>query len=389
MEKTGPIAFYIPSLTVGGAERVTVSVANGLAKRGYEVDLVVSFNDGAFRAEVDEQVTIVDLDTPKIPVLGIGASAPCLSRYLSARSPAILFSQMTYANGIYLVSQLLARSETVSIGTIHNTLGMQEELKEKFVQLLQRRLAGQADQFVAVSEGVAESVVENVGVDREKVSVLHNPIPVREVQQQAGEAVDHRWLDSPEHEVILGVGRLERAKNFSSFLRAFAQLHENRPQTRAILVGKGSKRAELEALAAELDIEDVVSIAGFVENPYGYMGGASVLAMSSIHEGLPTVLIEALACGCQVVSTDCPSGPAEILDNGRYGRLTPVGDDTALAEAIEATLDSPLPADRLIERATDFAPAAVIDEYEAFIHQHVEPATSESVESRPDSPTAF
>jgi glycosyltransferase involved in cell wall biosynthesis len=111
--------------------------------------------------------------------------------------------------------------------------------------------------------------------------------------------------------------------------------------------------------------------------------------MSSVHEGLPTVLIEALACGCQVVSTDCPSGPAEILENGKYGRLTSVGDDTALAEAIEATLDSPLPADRLIERANDFAPDAVIDEYEAFVHQYVEPATRESVETSPESPTTF
>jgi len=389
MVNTGPIAFYIPSLTVGGAERVTVSVANGLADRGYEVDLVVSFNDGAFRDEVDEQVTIVDLNTPKIPVLGIGTSVPCLSKYLSARSPAILFSQMTYANDIYLVSQLVARSDTVSIGTIHNTLGMQEEPKEKLVQALQRRLAGQADQFVAVSEGVAESVVEYVGVDREKVSVLHNPIPVHDVQQQARQSVNHRWLDSPEHEVVLGVGRLERAKNFSSFLRAFAKLHANRPQTRAIVVGKGSERSELEALAAELGIETVVSFPGFVDNPYGYMGGASVLAMSSIHEGLPTVLIEALACGCQVVSTDCPSGPAEILHNGEYGRLTPVGDDSALAAAIEATLESPLPPDKLVERAHDFAPDAVIDEYETFVHQYVEPSTRESIEPNAESPVAF
>ena len=373
METTGPIAFYVPSLTVGGAERVTVSVANGLAKRGYEVDLVVSFNNGAFRKEVNEQVTVVDLDTPRIPVLGIGASVPCLSRYLSVRSPAIVFSQMTYANDICLVSQLVARSNTVVIGTIHNTLGMQEEPKEKFVQWLQRRLAGRADQFVAVSEGVADSVVENVGVDRQNVSVLHNPIPVCEIQQQASEPVDHRWLASSEHEVILGVGRLERAKNFSSFLRAFAQLHANRPQTRAIIVGKGSKRVELEGLARELGIEDVVSFPGFVENAYGYMGRASVLAMSSIHEGLPTVLIEALACGCQVVSTDCPSGPAEILNSGEYGRLTSVGDDAALADAIEATLESPISRDRLIERANDFAPDAVIDEYETFIHQHVDP----------------
>lgn len=374
MVNTGPIAFYVPSLTVGGAERVTVSVANGLARRGYEVDLVVSFNDGAFREEVDDSVTLVDLNTRKIPVVGIGASVPCLSQYLSERSPAILFSQMTYANDIYLVSQLLSGSDTVSIGTIHNTLGMQEERKEKFVQWLQRRLAGQADQFVAVSEGVAESVVEHVNVDREKVSVLHNPIPVNEVQQRSREAVDHQWLDSPEYEVVLGVGRLERAKNFSSFLRAFARLHESRPQTRAIIVGKGSKRDELKALAMDLGIDDVVSFPGFVDNPYGFMGGASVLAMSSVHEGLPTVLIEALACGCQVVSTDCPSGPREILADGTYGRLTTVGDDAELAAAMQAALESPMPVETLIERARDFAPEAVIDDYESFITQYVEPS---------------
>lgn len=389
MVTTGPIAFYVPSLTVGGAERVTVSVANGLAGRGYDVDLVVSFNDGAFREEVDENVTVVDLDTPKIPVVGIGASVPCLSRYLSERSPAIVFSQMTYANDIYMLSQLLSGSDTVSIGTIHNTLGMQEEPKEKFVQWLQRRLAGQADQFVAVSDGVADSVVEHVGVDRERVSVLHNPIPVSDVQERAQESVDHRWLDSPEHEVVLGVGRLERAKNFSSFLRAFARLHESRPQTRAIIVGRGSERDELEALATELGIADVVSFPGFVDNPYGFMSGASVLAMSSIHEGLPTVLIEALACGCQVVSTDCPSGPAEILADGTYGRLTTVGDDAELATAIEATLESPKPVEKLVERAHDFAPEAVIDDYEAFVKrfaapskQDIETASTETMASR-------
>lgn len=377
MVNTGPIAFYIPSLTVGGAERVTVSVANGLAKRGYEVDLVVSFNEGAFRDEVNENVTIVDLNTSKIPVVGIGASVPCLSQYLSERAPAIMFSQMTYANDIYLVSQLMSRSDTVSVGTIHNTLGMQREPKEKFVQWLQRRLASQADQFVAVSDGVADSVVEYVDVDRDKVTVLHNPIPVSEVQEQAQGSVDHQWLDSPEHEVVLGVGRLERAKNFSSFLRAFARLHESRPQTRAIIVGRGSKRDELEALTKELGISDVVSFPGFVDNPYGFMSSASVLAMSSVHEGLPTVLIEALACGCQVVSTDCPSGPAEILANGKYGRLTTVGDDAELATAIEATLDSPQPVEMLIERAHDFAPEAVIDDYESFIQQYVAPAERE------------
>ncbi|WP_049919616.1 glycosyltransferase [Haloarcula vallismortis] len=382
MVNTGPIAFFVPSLTVGGAERVTVSVANGLSKRGYEVDLVVSYNEGDFRSDVGGNVNIVDLGTRRIPGIGIGASVPALVRYLSRRSPEILFSQMTYANSIHMISQVLSGSDTVTISTIHTTLGMQEESKEKFVQWLQRHLAHQSDQFVAVSEGVANSVVEHVGVDREKVSVLYNPIPIPEVQEQAGESVDHPWTDSANLDVVLGVGRLERAKNFESFLRAFERVHTARPDTRAIVAGGGSKRTELERLAAELGIDDVVSFPGFVDNPYGYMANADVLAMSSIHEGLPTVLIEALACGCPVVSTDCPSGPAEILKDGEFGPLVDVDDDEGLAAAIQTTLDDPLPSDVLVERATDFAPAAVIDQYEAFIRNFVSVEDTNNLGSR-------
>ncbi|WP_434531779.1 glycosyltransferase [Haloarcula sp. NS06] len=245
--------------------------------------------------------------------------------------------------------------------------GCRRNRKKKLVQWLQRRLAHQIDQFVAVSEGVAESVVEHVGINREKVSVLHNPVPVNEVQERAGELVDHPWIESANLDVVLGVGRLERAKNFESFLRAFEKVHSARPDTRAIIVGRGSKRTKLETLAAELGIDDVVSFPGFVDNPYGYMAGVDVLAMSSVHEGLPTVLIEALACGCPVVSTNCPSGPAEILKDGEYGPLVNVNDDEGLATAIQTALDDPLPSDVLVERANDFAPTAVIDEYEAFI----------------------
>ncbi|GGK71284.1 glycosyltransferase [Haloarcula sebkhae] len=382
MEDTGPIAFFVPSLTVGGAERVTVSVANGLSKRGYEVDLVVSYNEGDFQTDVAGSVNLVDLETQRIPGVGIGASIPALVRYLRRQSPQILFSQMTYANDIHMISQILSGADTVTISTIHNTLGMQEEPKEKLVQSLQRRLAHQSDQFVAVSEGVAESVVEHVGVDREKVSVLHNPIPVNEVQERARESVDHPWIDSAKLDVVLGVGRLERAKNFGSLLRAFERVHAARPDTRAIIVGRGSKRTELETLATELGIDDAVSFPGFVDNPYGYMAGADVLTMSSIHEGLPTVLIEALACGCPVVSTDCPSGPAEILKGGEYGPLVDVDDDEGLAAAIQATLDDSLPSDVLVERANDFAPTAVIDQYEAFIQNFASEEVADGVGNR-------
>jgi glycosyltransferase involved in cell wall biosynthesis len=379
MTGVGPLAFYVPSLTVGGAERVTVTVANGLADRGYDVELLVPYCEGAFADEVSDPVEVVDLETKQVPFLGIGASVPRLARYLRRNDPEMLFSQMTYANDVCLFTHLLTGSDAVTVPTVHNTYGMQEEPKERFVEVLARGLSSQADQIVAVSEGVAESVVEHLGVERHRVSVLHNPIPVEEVHERGQNGVDHPWLDNPEQDVVLGVGRLERQKNFRTFLEAFQRVHEERPTTRAIVVGRGSKREELDALAHRIGIADAVSFAGYVDNPYGYMASASVLAMSSIHEGLPTVLIEALACGCPVVSTDCPSGPREILQGGTYGPLVPVGDAEALASGIQSILDAPPAASDLRSRAADFSPESVLEEYEAFVEEHG-PATG--VETR-------
>jgi len=170
--------------------------------------------------------------------------------------------------------------------------------------------------------------------------------------------------------VVLGVGRLEPQKSFKTFLRAFGCVHERLPSTRAVIIGRGSKRDELEALAADLGLSDVVSFPGYVDNPYAYMAGADTLMMSSVHEGLPTVLIEAMACGCPVVSTDCPSGPRTILEDGQYGPVVEVGDDAALAAGVLATLRDPLDERTLIERARDFQPSTVLADYETFVQEH-------------------
>lgn len=364
------IAFFVPSLNVGGAQRVTVTVANGLSERGYEVDLIVAYHEGGFREEVSTDVSVVDLETPHVPVIGLAASVPQLGAYLRRQSPEMIFSQMTHANGICLLTHLITGSDAITVPTIHNTLGIRKAPKQRIMERVTKQLSGRADQFVAVSEGVAESAVDCLGVERDRVSVLYNPIPVSEIRERARAPVDHRWIESAHHDVVLSVGRLEPQKDLQTLLRAFKVISKRRPDARAIFVGQGSQREELEGLAERLGIADVVSFPGYVENPYGYMAGASVLAMSSIYEGLPTVLIEALACGCPVVSTDCPSGPREILSDGEYGRLVGVGEDEELAEAILATLGEPPSSETLVGRARDFAPETVLDEYESFVRDH-------------------
>lgn len=373
-----PIAFYVPSLTVGGAERVTVSVANGLAKRGYDVDLLVSYYEGTFVDDINDQVSVVDLETPHLPGIGVGASVPKLVSYFRRRSPTLVFAQMIYASDVCLFAHMLADSDARVIPTVHNTVGMYDPPKERLVQRLAMALRDRAAQFVAVSEGAAESVVSELGVAPENVSVLHNPIPVGEIRDQACDSAPSEWIQSEEYDVVLGIGRLAPQKDFQTFLRAFQRIHEQNPAARAVIVGRGPEREELARTAEELGIDDYVSFAGYVDNPYAYMSGADVLLLSSQHEGLPTVLIEGLACGTPVVSTDCPSGPRTILDDGTYGPLVDVGDDNALAEAVETTLADPPVPSTLVARARDFSPETVLNAYESFVETHT-PAESATV----------
>ena len=365
-----PLAFYVPSLTVGGAERVTVSVANGLAERGYDIDLLVSYYEGAFVEDVHDAVTVYDFETPRIPGIGVGASLPRLVSYFRRRSPAMVFAQMLYASDVCLIAHALAGSDAMVVPTVHNTVGMYDPPKERLIQRLATVLSGRAAQFVAVSDGTADSVVKELGIPRERVSVLHNPVPVGEIRRQACEAAQHRWMRADDRHVVLGIGRLDAQKDFGTFLRAFRRVYEAEPNSRAVIIGKGPERDRLERAARRLGVEQQVSFAGYVDNPYSYMSGADITLLSSRHEGLPTVLIEAMACGCPVVSTDCPSGPHTILAGGTYGPLVEVGDDSGLADAVLATLADPPASATLVDRARDFSPDTILEEYEAFVWTH-------------------
>jgi len=167
--------------------------------------------------------------------------------------------------------------------------------------------------------------------------------------------------------VVLGAGRLEPVKGFETLLRAFSRVARARPNSRLVVLGEGGMHDRLHSLADGLGVSDVASFPGYVENPYRFMHRASAFALSSVQEGLPSVLIEALACGCPVVATDCRVGPREILADGAYGRLVPVGDATALADGLLATLDGPVDREALRARAADFRADAVLDEYEALV----------------------
>jgi len=219
-----------------------------------------------------------------------------------------------------------------------------------------------ADAVIAVSHDVAEDIVRHTGLDRNQITTIYNPTVTPDLAEKAKLYVDHPWLTPGSPPVILGAGRLSPQKDFQTLIKAFARIRAVHP-ARLIILGEGKKRNQLQALAQSLGVGDDVALPGFVENPFAWMTRSSIFVLSSAWEGLPGVLIEALACGCPTVSTDCPGGAAEILANGLYGMLVPVGDDKALAEAILATLDTPPAPELLRKRAAQFSIEKAVNQY--------------------------
>jgi len=331
-------ALYLPSLLGGGAERVTLNLAEGMAQTGVRVDLVLAEATGPLLSSVSSGVRVVDLRAKRV-----AASLPALARYLRRERPTALLSALDHANVIALWANRLAGNATRTVVAIHNTPSLDSRnaasLRGRLIPLAMRLFYPWADRIVAVSKGVAEDFTAMTRIEN-RLEVVYNPVIPPDFFAKAQAPADHPWLAPGQPPVILGVGRLTRQKNFPNLIRAFAQVRQTRA-ARLLILGEGEERPALEALVKELGLEAEVSLPGFVPNPLAFMKRAALFALSSDSEGLPTVLIEALALGTPVVSVNCKSGPQEILAGGRWGRLVPVGDSQALAAALTATLAEP------------------------------------------------
>lgn len=365
------VALFVPSLAkAGGVERVVVNLATGLHRREYEVEIVTGSSKGPFAADVPRGVQITEISAPQVPLVGIAGAIPGLVRYLRRRRPDVLLSSMNHVNVPAIVAHGLARTDTQLIVSEHNnpTLLLSEKNpnagRDKLVYRAARTLYPHADTVVAVSDGVAADLASIVGLDEDDVDVIYNPVVSSRLEQDASEPADHPWFD--EDVPVILAAKPEAQKNLALLVRAFARVRET-TEARLLVVGQGEQRAELAALARELNVGADVEFAGFVENIYAYMNEAALFALSSNWEGLPTVLIEALGCGCPVVSTNCPSGPAEILVDGEYGSLVPVGDVEAMADALRSTIEEPPSEALLRERAAAFSIEAAVDGYETVL----------------------
>lgn len=341
-------------------ERVMLMLASGFAERGIHVDLVLVKSSRDSVSSLPQNVRLVDLSVRRVIF-----SLPPLVRYLREQRPMAILSAPKHANVIALIAYKLARIPARLVVGEHNSpsqaIAHSKDRTMGVLHLLMRLTYPWAERVVAVSEGVANDLTQELCVPPHKIEVIYNPVVTDTLFAQAVQPVDHPWFKEAEPPVVLGVGRLAPQKDFTTLIRAFA-LVRHKLAARLMILGEGEERAMLQSLATSLGLgADDVTFPGFVENPFAFMRNASVFVLSSKWEGLGIVLIEAMAVGTPVVSTDCPSGPAEILENGRWGRLVPVNDPDALARAIEQTLLDPGPDPR--ERAMYFSAERAIDHY--------------------------
>ena len=396
------LAFVLPSLNGGGAERVTLTLAKSLLERGHRVDLILARLRGDYRADIPPGMPIYyarlwnpdqelrrhcqRLGLPLNPLtinpaasaaawlslrrrhprLRIGPKPSVLSwiiaRYLRQARPQLLMSAPDYANLPALYAAELTANAIPVIVAEHNNISMSytgTRLPEA------RQLYPQAAAVVAVSQGVGHDIARLLDVPPHRIHTIYNPIPSARIRQMAQEDTTHPWFAPNNPPVILSVGRESPQKDYPTLVAAFGMLRRRIP-ARLVIMGRLSPtyRAALITQAQNCGAAQDLGFIDFDQNPYRYMRAAGLLALSSRWEGLPTVLLEAMACGAPVVSADTPHGPREILADGQWGKLTPIGDAPALAQAMLETLqgDRP-PAAALQRRAAEFSEERAADAY--------------------------
>jgi len=350
-------AFFAPNLGGGGAQRVIVNLTRGFLDLGAGVDLVVTDAGGPLRDEVPEEVRLFDLGTG-----GVMAGLPRLARYLRRERPDAMLSTMSHCNVAAIMARSMSGVRLPLAIREANTLTYRRfrspSLRERLVFHLMMTLYSRADIVVANSADTASDLVTAGIAGEDEVTVIHNPVVSPALIAKQAETAGHPWMEETGVPVIAGVGRLHPQKDYGTMIRALGILRESR-EARLVILGEGPERETLLRLIRELRLDESVDMPGFVPNPHPFISKASVLALSSRWEGFGNVLVEALAAGTPVVSTDCPGGPSEILEFGRYGALVPVEDPEAMAEAIAGAIDDPPDPGLLKRRAEDFTIEAV------------------------------
>jgi glycosyltransferase involved in cell wall biosynthesis len=334
-------------------EKMVSNLLTGFADQGIAVDLLPVVRAQRHMPDCPPSIRVIELGTRHTAL-----AVPAVARYLRQESPDVLLAVRDRGIRSALQARSLAGIAVPIVGNLHTNLSAALEQRGPLARWWRLRSARacyrRLRRIIAVSEGVAADTRRLAGLPDERVVAIPNPVLTQDFQQRAAEPPPAGILPASHTPLIVGSGRLTLQKDFPTLIRAFAQVRAQRP-CHLLILGEGGLRPELETLVHTLGLKDAVSLPGFLDNPFPCMAAARLFVLSSRWEGSGNVITEALALGVPAVSTDCPSGPAEILGYGRFGRLVPVGDASALAEAMLATLDDPLPAQVLRDAVADYS----------------------------------
>ena len=354
------IAFLLNNLNGGGAERVAVTVANELVDLGHNVTLILNHRQGPYLDDVSEKVRLLELG------LRMRSALQVLVRLLRREKFVTVLGVLDQANIALLLLKPFIAPTRVIITECNNPLAEGKAIHGQWlwqiIRALKPWLYSRADHAIAKSAGIKKILCDHFDCRMGQVSVIHNPVDTARIEHLALETPDHPWLREKSRPVLLAAGRLHEQKDYPTLLRAFALLRRSIP-ARLIILGEGKERPALEKMIYELGLDDCVNMPGFTANPYAFMAASDCYVMSSAWEGWPNALAEALASGTPVVSTDCASGPRQILENGKHGYLVPVNDAEALSSAILATLEKPGDAEIRRLRARQFTPRKAAEQY--------------------------
>jgi glycosyltransferase involved in cell wall biosynthesis len=361
------LLMVLHSLSGGGAERVAIHLINHLNKDAYHIHLALFEDTLDYPEYLDSALEKTCLH--KKSRLDFLKLIFRLRRLIRELKPDVVFSLLTYENFVSVLARLFLRQKYTLIISEH--LYTEKYLREvrlgnvkrHLIKLLYRR----ADKIVTVSNAISESLIEDFSVPRNKVITIYNPIPVDEIREKSREEVQHEFFDH-NNQVLIGVGRLDRQKRFDRLLRVFSQLRKERDNLYMIILGKGALIHQLKELASSLDVADYVDFAGFQSNPFTWISRSDIFVLSSDYEGFPMVLLECMACGTPIVSTDCPSGPAELITHGKSGLLVPPEDEDALVREISTLLDDHELRDEFVREgrktAVEYKTERIIEQYE-------------------------
>lgn len=358
------VIFLIPSLNGGGAERVFIQLLKVLDRNVFEIYLMVTNLEGPYVNEIPNDINIIDLQKTSVK-----RSLFSLIKEINKIKPNVIISTLFHMNLALLIISpfLIGRPRIILREANPPRFSMGGLPKGKLFIWLYSRLYKRSDAIVAISTDVSNDIQKTLKVKKEKIRIIYNPVDISGIQKKSREKVLHKWFNEKNVPIIISVGRLVEQKDHTTLIKAFAKVRRKK-LCKLLILGEGYYYTKLKKMVDNLNLSSDVEFLGFVSNPFKYIHNSDLFVLSSKWEGFGMVLIETLALGTPIVSTDCLGGPHEILNNGEYGKLVPVGNDDIMADKIIEMLNNPSDKKKLISRAMDFDISKIKTQYEQILN---------------------